>query len=121
MKRAAEMLLGGATLLGQPCPYCGGVRVMKQGYALCVGCGREPEKRTVTPPPPPPSAPPSPLPSKRDDATSKIHPKLEASLKRKLESLSTELELEKDYKKQQDILESITAILDTLEKTNTDA
>ena len=37
------MLLKGATLLGQPCPYCKGVRVMKDGYALCVSCGKEPE------------------------------------------------------------------------------
>ena len=34
-KRAAEMLLNGATLLAEPCPYCSGVRVMKSGSALC--------------------------------------------------------------------------------------
>ena len=43
-KKAAEMLLNGATLLSEPCPYCKGVRVMKDGNALCVNCGREPEK-----------------------------------------------------------------------------
>lgn len=42
IKRAAEMLLSGATLLAQPCPYCGGVRVLKDGHALCVSCGSEP-------------------------------------------------------------------------------
>jgi Sjogren''s syndrome/scleroderma autoantigen 1 (Autoantigen p27). len=33
-KKAAEMLLNGATLLSDPCPYCKGVRVMKEGYAI---------------------------------------------------------------------------------------
>ena len=44
IRRAAEMLLRGATLLAQPCPYCSGVRVMKDGRALCTSCGSEPEK-----------------------------------------------------------------------------
>ena len=35
-KKAAEMLLNGATLLSEPCPYCKGVRVMKDGNALCI-------------------------------------------------------------------------------------
>ena len=39
-KKAAEMLLNGATLLSEPCPYCKGVRVMKEGQALCTKCGR---------------------------------------------------------------------------------
>ncbi|HSB50601.1 MAG TPA: Sjogren's syndrome/scleroderma autoantigen 1 family protein, partial [Nitrosopumilaceae archaeon] len=43
-KKAVEMLLKGATLLSQPCPYCKGVRVMMNGNALCVNCGREPKK-----------------------------------------------------------------------------
>ena len=42
LKKAAEMLLNGATLLAQPCPYCSGVRVMKDGRALCASCGSEP-------------------------------------------------------------------------------
>ncbi|MGB1429554.1 MAG: Sjogren's syndrome/scleroderma autoantigen 1 family protein [Nitrosopumilus sp.] len=46
-KRAAEMLLNGATLLSEPCPYCKGVRVMKGGQALCIKCGKEPEKREI--------------------------------------------------------------------------
>lgn len=53
IKKAAEMLLGGATLLAQPCPYCSGVRVMKDGRALCASCGREPRdeppKEAATP------------------------------------------------------------------------
>ena len=43
-KKAIEMLLNGATLLSEPCPYCKGVRVMKDGDALCVGCGKSPDK-----------------------------------------------------------------------------
>ena len=43
-KRAIEMLLNGATLLSEPCPYCKGVRVMKDGDALCVSCGKSPDK-----------------------------------------------------------------------------
>ena len=52
VRRAAEMLLGGATLLAQPCPYCSGVRVMKDGRALCVTCGSEPEKAIPSEPEP---------------------------------------------------------------------
>ena len=35
-KKAVDMLLAGATLLSEPCPYCKGVRVMKDGNALCI-------------------------------------------------------------------------------------
>ena len=41
------MLLKGATLLSDPCPYCKGVRVMKEGQALCISCGREPMKKNI--------------------------------------------------------------------------
>ena len=50
VRRAADMLLRGATLLAQPCPYCSGVRVMKDGRALCVSCGSEPKKTPQTEP-----------------------------------------------------------------------
>ena len=43
-RKAIEMLLNGATLLSEPCPYCKGVRVMKNGDALCVSCGKSPDK-----------------------------------------------------------------------------
>ena len=42
-KQAVKMLLNGATLLSEPCPYCKGVRVMKDGDALCVNCGKKPD------------------------------------------------------------------------------
>ena len=33
-KKAVNMLLNGATLLSEPCPYCKGVRVMKDGNVI---------------------------------------------------------------------------------------
>jgi len=98
-KKAAEMLLNGATLLGEPCPYCSGVRVMKEGHALCISCGREPEKKEIT-------------------IETLQHPKskLEETLEKKIELLSKELEDEKNHEKQQSILKSINSVLETLKK-----
>ena len=100
-KKAAEMLLKGATLLSEPCPYCKGVRVMKEGHALCIGCGREPEKREIP---------------KEEPVQSEKSPLVE-TLEKKLESLSKELEQEKNHEKQQEILKSINSLLETLEKS----
>lgn len=49
LKKAADMLLGGATLMREPCPYCKGVRVIKEGSALCTSCGREPDVAVEAP------------------------------------------------------------------------
>jgi len=46
-KKAVEMLLKGATLVSDPCPYCKGVRILKDGSALCVTCGKEDKKEKV--------------------------------------------------------------------------
>ena len=99
-KKAAEMLLNGATLLSEPCPYCKGVRVMKDGKALCTKCGREPEKREI--------------PSKNNEKESKNS--LKNTLERKLEVLSKELEQEMNHDKQQNILKSINSVLEMIEK-----
>ncbi|QDI88355.1 hypothetical protein Nisw_01805 [Candidatus Nitrosopumilus sp. SW] len=99
-KKAAEMLLQGATLLSEPCPYCKGVRVMKEGHALCISCGREPEKKEI--------------PKIKEKETQS--PLIE-TLEKKLAALSKELEDEKDHTKQQDILKSINSLLETIEKT----
>ena len=48
-KQAVKMLLNGATLLSEPCPYCKGVRVMKDGDALCVNCGKKPDIQNLMP------------------------------------------------------------------------
>ena len=99
-KKAAEMLLKGATLLSDPCPYCKGVRVMKEGHALCISCGREPEKKEI--------------PKVEEKETAKSQ--LEITLEKKMELLSKDLENESDHKKQQEILKSINSVLETLEK-----
>ena len=98
-KRAADMLLQGATLLKEPCPYCSGVRVMKDGHALCINCGREPEKRQV------------PQQNNKEQKTS-----LMEILEKKLEILSKELEKETDHEKQQSILKSINSLIEAIDK-----
>ncbi len=98
-KKAVEMLLQGATLLREPCPYCSGVRVMNEGQALCVSCGREPEKRNV------------PKQDYKEQKTSLIE-----TLDKKLQVLSKELELESDHEKQQTILKSINSLIEALDK-----
>jgi len=97
-KKAAEMLLKGATLLSEHCPYCKGVRVMKGGYALCISCGREPEKKDIP-----------------EEKTQQRTP-LEETLEKKMESLSKELEQENNHEKQQEILKSINLLLETIKK-----
>ena len=93
------MLLQGATLLREPCPYCSGVRVMKEGQAFCVSCGREPEKRNII---------------KQDNKEQKTN--LIETLEKKLEVISKELEKESDHEKQQTILKSINSLIEALDK-----
>ena len=97
-KKAVEMLLKGASLISDPCPYCKGVRVMKDGHALCVNCGREAKEENV---------PVLEIPEQ--------NPTL-AKLEQKLKALSEELECEKDHKKQQQIMKSITDLIGIIEK-----
>ena len=99
-KKAAEMLLKGATLLSESCPYCKGVRVMKAGHALCISCGREPEKKDI----------PKNIPQQESKST------LKEILEKKMNTLSKELEQEKNHEKQQEILKSINSLLETMEK-----
>ena len=103
-KKAAEMLLKGATLLAEPCPYCHGVRIMKDGNALCVNCGKEPDadkidQKTVT-----------------ENSDPKKPSSVLISLKNKLEELTKELESEKDSEKQQQILKSINSLIEAIDK-----
>lgn len=98
-KKAVEMLLQGATLLREPCPYCSGVRVMKEGQALCVSCGREPEKRDV------------PQQDNKEQKTSLLE-----TLEKKLEEISKGLEQESDPERQQAILKSINSLLEAVDK-----
>ena len=100
-KKAAEILLKGGTLLSEHCPYCKGVRVMKDGHALCISCGREPEKKDI--------------PNEKTQQKTKSN--LEETLEKKIESLSKELEQENNHEKQQEILKSINSVLETMKKT----
>ena len=98
-KKAIDLLLTGATLLSEPCPYCSGVRVMKDGNALCVNCGREPKNKTM----------------KDNTKNNESNYTLEV-LESKLENLTKELEKESDHKNQQNILKSINSIVEILGK-----
>ena len=99
-KKAAEILLKGGTLLSEHCPYCKGVRVMKNGRALCISCGREPEKKEIP----------------NEKTQQGTNSSLEEILEKKIEHLSKELEQENDHEKQQLILKSINLLLETMEK-----
>jgi len=101
-KKAVEMLLNGATLASEPCPYCKGVRVMRDGHALCVGCGREP---------PDVQQDKAPSDAPRDDKKMPV-----GILEEKLQSLAGELAEETDYTKQQEILRSINMLVDTISR-----
>ena len=97
-KKAIEMLLSGATLLSEPCPYCKGVRVMKDGDALCVGCGKSPDKE---------------LEEKNKEPQNESPVK---KLEEKLQNMTDELSKEKDPEKQEIILKSINLLIDTISK-----
>ncbi len=106
-KKAAEMLLKGASLLAEPCPYCKGVRVLKDGNAFCVSCGKEPEKKEID------NSYENEYDKKSNDSNY-----LEI-LENKLNSLSKELELEKNHEKQQEILKSLNSLVDIINKLKT--
>ena len=99
-KKAAEILLNGVTLLSEHCPYCKGVRVMKNGHALCISCGREPEKKEIP----------------NEKTQQGTNSSLEEILEKKIEHLSKELEQENNHEKQQEILKSINSLLETMKK-----
>ena len=97
-KKAVEMLLHGATLISDPCPYCKGVRVIKDGNAFCVNCGKEGKEEKVSA-------------AKQSSKEDKIEYSPIDLLDTKLKDLTIELEHEKDYEKQQQILRSINEII----------
>ena len=100
-KKAAEMLLNGATLLSEPCPYCKGVRVMKDGNALCVNCGKKPEENHNN------------VESDKeaeDDSTALM------KLEEKLDKLTEELSGESNHEKQESLLRSINSLVEIIKK-----
>ncbi len=98
-QKAIKMILSGGTLLSEPCPYCKGVRVMKDGHALCVNCGREPEQK------------PTKTQTKEKKSISTLK-----TLEQKLEKLSTQLEREEEPAKQQELIKSIDSLIDIIAK-----
>ena len=98
-QKAIKMILSGGTLLSEPCPYCKGVRVMKDGYALCVNCGKEPEQK------------PAKTQTKEKKSVSTLK-----TLEQKLEKLSSQLEVETDPAKQQELIKSIDSLIDVIAK-----
>ena len=98
-KQAVKMLLNGATLLSEPCPYCKGVRVMKDGDALCVNCGKKPDIQQSN----------TKLENKKSIPSLII-------LEKKLEELSNQLAHEDNLEKQQKLLKSINALIETIRK-----
>ena len=98
-QKAIKMLLGGGTLLSEPCPYCKGVRVMKDGHALCVNCGKEPEEKPVK------------IQGKKKDSPSTLK-----TLEKKLEKLSSQLEKENEPSKQQELIKSIDSLITIIGK-----
>jgi UPF0148 protein len=98
-KKAIDMLLKGATLVSEPCPYCKGVRVMKDGHALCVSCGKEPQNKDNDIKPD----------VKKSESTLN-------TLEKKLGILSQELKDEKNQEKQQEILKTINSLVEIIKK-----
>ena len=98
-KKAVDMLLKGATLVSEPCPYCKGVRVMKNGHALCVSCGKEPEIKE------------NDIKPEEQKSESTLD-----TLGKKLKTLSQELDSEKNHEKQQEILKSINSLVEIIKK-----
>jgi len=93
------MILSGGTLLSAPCPFCKGVRVMKDGHALCVNCGKEPEQKPIK----------TQTKEKKSVSTLK-------TLEQKLEKLSSQLEGENEPTKQQELIKSIDSLIDVIAK-----
>jgi len=92
-------MLNGGTLLSEPCPYCKGVRVMKDGHALCVNCGKEPEQKSTK------------IQTKEKKSVSTLK-----TLEQKLEKLSSQLEGETEPAKQQELIKSIDLLIDVIAK-----
>ena len=98
-QKAIKMILSGGTLLSEPCPYCKGVRVMKDGHALCVNCGKEPEQK------------PTKTQTKEKNSIFTLK-----TLEQKLEKLSSQLEREEEPAKQQELIKSIDSLIDIIAK-----
>ncbi len=89
-EKAIKMLLSG---------YCQGVRVIKDGFALCVNCGKQPEEK------------PTQTKSVEQEPVKPLK-----IFEKKLEDLSKQLEKEVNPKKQQELIESINSLIEIISK-----
>ena len=99
IQKAAKMVINGATILSEPCPYCKGVRIMKDGNALCINCGKEPEQKQME------------KQTKGKKSTTVLN-----TFERKLEKLSKQLEKEDNPTKQQKLIKSIDDLIGIIAK-----
>jgi len=99
MQKAAKMVINGATIMSEPCPYCKGVRIIKDGNALCINCGKEPDQKQIK----------KQTKGKKPDGVLN-------TLERKLEKLSQQLEKEDNPTKQQELIKSIDDLLPIIAK-----
>jgi UPF0148 protein len=97
LQKAAKMVINGATILSEPCPYCKGVRIMKDGDALCINCGKKPNKKSTK----------TKTKEKKSNVTLN-------TLEKKLEKLS--YEKEDNPTKQQELIKTIDALIGIISK-----
>ena len=103
IQKAAKMVLNGATILSEPCPYCKGVRIIKDGNALCINCGKEPDQKQIKK-------------QTKKQTKGKKSDTILNTLERKLEKLSQQLEKEDNPTKQQKLIKSIDDLIGIIAK-----
>ena len=103
IQKAAKMVINGATILSEPCPYCKGVRIMKDGNALCINCGKEPDQKQIKK-------------QIKKQAKVKKTAAILNTLERKLKKLSKQLEKEDNPTKQQKLIKSIDDLIGIIAK-----
>ena len=99
IQKAAKMVINGATIMSEPCPYCKGVRIIKDGNALCINCGKEPDQKQI-----------------KKQTRGKKSAGVLNTLERKLEKLSQHLEKEDNPTKQQELIKSIDDLIEIIAK-----
>ena len=99
IQKAAKMVINGATIMSEPCPYCKGVRIIKDGNALCINCGKEPDQKQI-----------------KKQTRGKKSAGVLNTLERKLEKLSQQLEKEDNPTKQKELIKSIDDLIAIIAK-----
>ena len=99
IQKAAKMVINGATIMSEPCPYCKGVRIIKDGNALCINCGKKPDQKQI-----------------KKQTRGKKSAGVLNTLERKLEKLSQQLEKEDNPTRQQELIKSIDDLIAIIAK-----